>query len=233
MSANPIDSTQQPSPYEMIEGFKVNPKWNADLVPVTPAWVRDKVVLPRKLQYATFARELSYHYVPEIYETGRRYVSSQKWPFAKAHGHGPVLIGPPGTSKTWAAAAMLNEITLRYSEHYDISTAWISTFWTLPLILDARHFKNEDKFYYLRNKAHDAEIIVVDDLLAAGDVEGGRNFIWSLYEYRNQHQKPTITTVTSKAKDQDDVWRSIEKIFGKFFAVKLKETSAEHITFVL
>lgn len=216
--------------YEYVPGESVSPDWKGRSVPIPPRWVREKVVLPRKLAPATLARDVEDGYLDSVLPLARTYVSS--FPHYRAYGMGPVIVGRSGAGKTWTAAALLNEITLRYAGVYDLSTAWISTFYSIPQLLDARSTGESEKYFFLRNRFHQADLVVVDNLLAAAKVEGGKQAIWSLYDYRDQHQLPTITTIDVTYSDQAKVWDRIEKSFGRYLVHKLRSNSEGLVAWV-
>lgn len=114
----------------------------------------------------------------------------------------------------------MNEIVLRSVGRKDITGSWLSGFYVLRMILDAKAMGHKEQYQSMRNAVLGAETLVVDDLLSAARTVEGKIFLETVYAHRADHGLPTITTVTipdSKA----EVTKLVEKAFGKVFSQRL------------
>jgi len=209
------------TPYDLTNGRVIDPEWDDRMVPIPTQEVQERVRLPLSLRYATLAEQVAEQYNPHIYKVARDFVVN--YPKYRDKGEGILLAGLPKIGKTWAAAGVLNEVLLRYSNRWDLKTFWMSSFYTLQLILDHKTFRQEDKYFYLRNRAMKADLVVVDHLLGGTGSPEAQQFLWSLYEYRAQHNLPVITTVTIMASDRKDFWKTMKRKVGTFISYRLQD----------
>jgi DNA replication protein DnaC len=191
-----------------------------------PQDVRQRLRLPAKYAMATLAPEVRDTYNEELYQGVTRYLAA--FPAIHTAGVGPLLAGPPHSGTSWAAAALANEIVLRSQANRfaDIQVSWLSCFWVLRLIQDARDLSRTDTYVGLRDAMLKNDLVVVDDLLAAAEVPGGVPFIHTVFAYRYDHNLPTITTVTTSASSP---FPEIAKVYGRNFRDRLVETTDAYL----
>jgi DNA replication protein DnaC len=162
--------------YEFTQGVRVHQSWtDKPKVPVPPQHIRERLRFPARYAMATLAAEVADTYPPNLYNGARDYLVN--WPTFYQRGMGPIFAGRAGSGTSWTAAALANEIVLRSQGVKDITASWLSTSWMLKIILDYRDLKHSEGYNNLRNNMMKHELIVVDDLLAAGHVEGGGPFL--------------------------------------------------------
>lgn len=211
-----------PAKYEFVPGSFVHPAWtDRPSVPIPIQAIRERLHLPARYALATLAPEVKDTYPAGLYDTALEYL--RHWPRYSQRGMGPVFVGPTGCGTSWTAAATANEIVARSEGLRDVSCSWLSTFWMLRLMLDHRDGKNFETYQALRTNMLRHQLVVVDDLLGAQNVEGGVGFIHSIYAARYDAGLPTITTITTEATDP---WRQVHNVFGRTFTDRLRATSS-------
>jgi DNA replication protein DnaC len=204
--------------YEYVDGSEFRPEWRGRKIPVPPQEVRERIRLPKKYQLYTLHQDVKEEYPEVFYSAAVDYVKNFA-SYAK-QGVGPVFAGSVRSGTSRIAAATMNQLVTRFVGQSDVTATWLSGFWVLRMIMDARHFNRSDQYTTLRSQVLTSSIVVVDDLIAGSEIEGGRNFIETVYAYRDDHCLPTITTIPlpdAKA----DVGRVIEKAYGKKFRERL------------
>lgn len=211
-----------PEQYEFVPGSLVHPSWtDRSSVPIPPQSIRERLHLPARYALATLSPDVKDTYPKGLYDTALEYL--RHWPRYSQRGMGPVFIGPTGVGTSWTAAAVANEIVTRSDGRQDVSCSWLSTFWMLRLMLDHRDGKNFDTYQALRNNVMRHQLVVIDDLLGAQNLEAGVPFIHSVYAARYDAGLPTITTITT---DASDALRQVQNVFGRTFAQRLQATSS-------
>lgn len=205
--------------YEWLDTSQLDPDNPPRLVPVPPLWVREKVNLPKRFQFASLGKEVKECYPPEIYEASVKFV--RDWREALQMGAAPFLVGPQGKSKSYAAAAIASEITLRYSAGVDIQPQWFSQTWYLPILLQYKQ-TGDSTFFAVLSRYQSSNLLIIDNLLACTRYEGGISLVQSVLEYRWDHCLPTIVTASARVKGN---WSHFIKIFGRSFVHKLLKYS--------
>jgi DNA replication protein DnaC len=210
------------SVYEYTDGARLQPSWAGRQVPVPPQRVRSRLRLPLKYALATLAPVLAETYNTVFYQTARKYLTN--WPTYSAKGLGPLFVGPARSGTSYVAAALSNEIASRsqVKSLADIQMSWLSCFWILRMIQDARDLGRQEMYTSLRDSMLKNDLVVVDDLLAAKEVTGGVQFIHTVYAYRYDHNLPVITTITT---ENNGFWQEVEAIYGKSFVQRLRMTT--------
>lgn len=220
--------------YDTVNASLVSKRWAGRVeVPVPPEWVRSRLHLPRKYQYCCLHSDVSAEYGDAVFKTARGFVES--FGDELYYGGGVVLAGVSGVGKTWTAAAIANEVMSAYGRtesgtDIQLSVEWLPVSWKLQRLFDYRHFRRQDEYYEFKNRIHRADLLVVDDLLHASDFSQVKEFLFGLYDYRDQHSKPTVTTVNVMSKET--VWDDISAAFSVPFSRRLHD-SAEGRTLVL
>lgn len=208
--------------YETVNASLIVRNGTGDL-PVPPQELRERLRFPERYRYECLHPSRAEEYNLEYREAALTYLKQ----FASHHrfGYGPLFAGPARTGTSRIAAALANEIILRYGPpRADLSAAWLSGFWMLRMILDAKDLGQKEYYSTLRNQMFQISLVVVDDLLSAVEHPGGRALIQTVYAYRWDHQLPTITTVTTPEAGAD-VGKLIEKAYGKTFKERLALSS--------
>jgi DNA replication protein DnaC len=205
--------------YEYVNGESVRSEWAGRKIPVPPQVLREKLRLPKKYQNSCLHTDVASEYNEVYRERAVEYVKA----FSKegARGRGIVFAGPPRLGSSSAAAALMNEIMMRNLGKADMTASWLSCFYILRMIMDAKSLNRYDMYTSMRNAAFQDDVLVVDNLLAASNVDGGLNFMRTVYSYREDHCLPTITTVTTPEAGME-IGPLIEKVFGKEFTERLK-----------
>src|SRR3954467_15997804 len=208
--------------YEYTDGCKLRPEWKGTEVPVPPQEIRSRLRLPSKYALATLAPQLAKTFPAIHYQIARKYLTN--WPAYRGKGMGPLFVGPARSGTSWVAAALSNEIALRsqIKSLADIQMSWLSCFWILRIIIDARVMGRHVQYPSLRDCMLKKDLVVVDDLLAAKELEGGVSFTHPVYAYRYDHNLPIITTVTT---ENENFMKEIETIYGKSFVQRLRMTT--------
>jgi DNA replication protein DnaC len=215
-------STEDQNVYEYTDGSHLQGSWAGKQVPVPPQKVRSRLRLPSKYALATLAPVLADTYNPVFYQVARKYLAN--WPAYSSKGQGPIFVGPARSGSSYVAAALSNEIASRSQAKSlaDIQMSWLSCFWILRMIQDARDLGRQEMYTSLRDSMLKSDLVVVDDLLAAKEVQGGVGFIHTVYAYRYDHNLPIITTITT---ENNGYWQEVEAIYGKSFVQRLRMTS--------
>lgn len=213
--------------YELVDGREIlGPEAAGMKLPVPPQEIRERVRLPRKYHYDCLHKDRAEEYATSYRDLAIRYVKG--FPHYAHFGLGPVFAGPARTGTSKIAAAVSHEILMRYGSAADMTIGWLSGFWTLRMILDAKTLGSKESYVTLRNQMFNHALLVVDDLLSAVDTEGGRNFVETVYAFRADHGLPTVTTITTPEAGSD-IEALVQKAYGKGFASRLLE-QAKNLT---
>lgn len=182
-----------PIEYEVVAGEIISPAWKGKEVPVPPEWVRNYATVTERYKYACLAKELEDYYPTEVREKLVEYVKN--WPEIRQLGQDMVIAGNvPHVRRVWTAAAVMNEIIMRFGPRMNLTTSWLSVRSGLSWLLDAKDRRAEE-YVAFRNRALHAKLLLVDNpLLARRGTDGGW-FIQALYEHRFEHRLPTISTL--------------------------------------
>lgn len=197
-------------------------------MPVPP---EDAVVannLPDEYRYATLHKQMADRYDPVLYDVATRYV--ENWVTNSHFGRWALFTGDSGRGKTWAAAAVMNEIQRVYGSGRRVSAVWFPVAWKLRMLFDHQHFRNKESYRELYNRLHESELVVVDDLLHVAEYPSAKEFVYGLLDYRAQHRRATILTANALIAPGD--WSHLEKAFSTPFARRIRQ-KAEGYTVVL
>lgn len=204
-----------PIEYEYVDGSVIASEYAGHQMPIPPTWVREWAKVPSKVQYACLANELEDFY-RGYREPLVNYVKG--WVQHVQYGHGLLIAGPlPSRMRTWMAAAVVNEIVMRFGPRMGLACAWFSIPRGLPLVLDARARQSEE-YLGMRNRFLNAKLLLVEGLDAVSRLDDGKWFIEMLYDHRYNFQLPTITTATGEVE-----WRYWERKLGSALANAVKD----------
>lgn len=210
--------------YEYLDGGEIMPEAKGHKLPVPPQAVREKNRFPRKYQLDCLHKDRSNEHAATFHEVGLKYVKG--YADYSRFGRGPILIGPARADASKTAAAIANEILMRYGNRADMTAGWLSGFWMLRMILDAKQMNRSETYTTLRNQMFNHSVLVVDDLLSAVECDGGKSFMETVYAFRYDHRLPTITTL-STPEAGCDTGPLIDRAFGKKFRERLSLTTTD------
>jgi len=154
---------------------------------------RESAGLTPALQRQTFARfELGY-YEPEFLETARRSLAAAR-EFVREclegrARRGLLFTGPVGSGKTFLASAIANALVEREHDVF---------FVVVPELLEAIRSgigrPDSEGENEMERRARTGAVLVLDDLGAHNYTEWTRNTLYSLLNYRINHELPTVIT---------------------------------------
>jgi DNA replication protein DnaC len=208
--------------YELIHGSEALPDWSdREEVPAPPKWVREHLRLPRRYQYATLANAVADDFNPVILSVARDYVEGYCYGDVAYYGLGALLTGDSGQGKTWAAAAIVNEIVRTVGQR--VTVEWLPVAWRLQELFDYQRFGRQEEYFDLRKRLFNCDILVVDDLMHASQYAPVKEFLMGLYDYRHQQRKPVITTANAIVPyvDDDFDWSALEEAFNAPFVRRI------------
>lgn len=140
-----------------------------------------------------------------------------------------VLIGDSGTGKTHAASATLNEIVRSKAGEESVIARYLNLNTGLQDILDAKYFRNEEKYSSLLNKTLTADVLVLDDLLQLPGTPGAKDLVFRIYEHRYAANLPTITTLNLKTGyDQKVDTSKVVSIYDEPFSRRLLDSAKKY-----
>lgn len=130
-------STACPIQYEYIDGEKILSSLAGRSIPIPPEWVRQRVENPDFYKMACLSKEIEHLYPKSVRDVLVSYV----WDFPELCRRGTNLIiaGPtPYRKRRWAAAAVVNELTMRWSQRMPISIETLHVRQGFPAQMDLR-----------------------------------------------------------------------------------------------
>lgn len=207
-----------PQTYDRAPGTFLGPSFADREVPVPPAWVKEFVDVPQGCENACVARELESIYPPEARDTFVRYIKS--WWEVREHGHHLVIGGTGGTYKRrqWAAAAVANEIAMRFGQQADLSISWCRP-------EGARHALNARKDSYevynqmYKRFMNSTLLLMLDpDRVAKGSDEW--YLIEDIYMERGSKLLPTITSISDPLTEPN--FGGVKTVLGRYIAETLQ-----------
>lgn len=214
--------------YETMQGGLIRDKWEGREVSIPPKWVRDRNKLPKRYRYAVLAPATAAAYDPTLLEAAMRYAVG--WPQVRAGGLWAIFTGSSGRGKTHAAAAIANDAHRIHGTVGGLTVEWLPVTWRLQELFDHRHFHRGKEYGALRRRVMGCDLLIVDDLLYAGQSAPVKEFLFGLYDYRYQEKKPIITTMNADLTPED--WSAVDNVFNAAFRRRLQET-AKGFTIVL
>jgi DNA replication protein DnaC len=214
--------------HETMQGGLIREVWEGREVPIPPKWVRDRNQLPKRYRFAVLAPETAGEYDPTVLEVAMRYAVA--WPQVKAKGLWAIFTGDSGRGKTHAAAAIANEAQRLHGGTEGVSVEWLPVTCRLQELFDHRHFRRGEEYGALRRRLLGCDLLIVDDLLYAGQSAPVKEFLFGPYDDRYQKQKPIVTTMNADLTPED--WSAVDNVFNAAFRRRLQET-AKGFTIVL
>jgi DNA replication protein DnaC len=212
--------------YEFMDGGRFNAEWRGRQIPVPPQEIRERLRFPAKHQFTCLHKDREDELHPEFRQAALTYLKS--FEVAGSRGTGILLAGPRRVGASTAASSLANEIILRHVSRKDMTAVWLSCFYVLRMALDAKDFRHSEAYSKMRKDFMKSDILVVDDLAASVDIIGGKSFVESVYSYRDDHNLPTITTVTLPEAGTD-LGDFLSKTIGKTFTDRLRENCRGYV----
>lgn len=210
---------QYPREYEYVDGNAVKFGLGGRKVPIPPEWVRNRITLPPRGKNACLSKEIADLYPAPVRETLVKYVS--QWPQVKKSGTDLIVAGSiPSRRLRWAAAAVMNEVVMRYGAISAISTEWFGV-GRLNFLQDARD-KRADEYAPIRNRIFKAKLLMVENPLGIDRNSAAFWFVKALYQHRYDNQLPTITTLST---DVREGWDGVRRALGPDIADTLRENN--------
>ena len=214
-----------PRQYDYIDGGRIRREWAGHKTPIPPRWVRDRLRLPQSLQYACLSKDLDDVYPEETRAGLVKYVA--EWPENREYGT-DLLIGGRGhyLRQSWAAAAVLNEINMRYAQFSDVASMWFST-QAMGWVMENKQ-KGSESYASLKTKLYRAKLLVVQGIMRVPPSdEGVRWWLLELLEHRAKERLPTITTFHTNLKAGG--WDAVEAVLGPFLTEILQSNHNDNI----
>ena len=175
--------------------------------------------IPKRFRSATLHQSVT----GPMADMGREYVET-----FMAHDDGMILTGGTGIGKTHIACAVCNEIMRTWGMQTDIEVAFFNVNTDLPRLLDNRMFRRYDSYSATMRKILKADLLVVDDLLHAPDVEWAKEIFYQIYEARYSGELRTITTLNLNLEIGDDGypdWSPVSETFNEPFMRRLADST--------
>lgn len=196
----------RPLGYEEIGGKKV-----------MPPWVRMCEIVPRAFQNACFAPTPQWS--AELLGLCLQYWGN--WPEHRDKGEGITLLGASGSGKSYAAAALANEILHAWGREQHVNIEWVSVPWAISELLDMKHFHMKEEFLSKKWWWYKADLLILDDIF---QIPAGNSFnvtaeIIAIYHYRMENLLPTVITGNTDG----DPWRVFEGVFNAPFARRVRD----------
>jgi hypothetical protein len=200
--------SEYPITYEYVDGRSIALPWAGQMVPVPPKWVQDRTDVPQRMKLACLSAEIADIYPDAVRPRLVEYV--REWPSIRDAGTDLLITGiVPNRRRLWAGAAVMNEITMRYSNWSAVSTAWLAIR-GIHWMMDARS-KSTEAYQAFRNRVMNAKLLLVEDLFLLGPSSEHRWFLESLYQHRFDNKLSTITTLNT-AVEKD--WSKVRNLIG-------------------
>lgn len=208
--------------YEQIPGELVEVAYEGQIVPVPARWVRERVNLPERYKYASLHKDLAGGFkYPAVRQTAIDYV--RNFDQVRLRGSWATFAGLSGSGKTWGSAAIANEVIMNWGVGEHLTVEYLAVAWMLQDLYDYRTFGQKEEYNAMRRRIFDCDLLIVDDLLHAGDFPLYKEFLFGLYDYRHQKKKPIVTSLNGILKKGD--WSVVEQAFNGPFARRLASNS--------
>lgn len=212
--------------YEYVHGSLVHEEWaDREEVPVPPQWVREEMYkggMPEDFKYASLAKELHGEYHEDFLRISELVMTN--FEAFRYYGKHVLLIGEPGTRKSYSTAALVNELKLwkgsNGTAQLPLDIVWLNASYDVARVLDKRYFRDA-VYFQERAKYLDADLLVVDDLFFVANRPEAKEFMFSLYDYRHKKRLPMITTANALSLDH------ITETFSKEFTRRIEDRSAD------
>lgn len=204
--------------YQCVPGTEHSQVYGDAEIYIPPQWVIDRLALPQRYAHASLAKQMREYFNPDLYATCEAYV--MEWTGALKYGEGAVFAGTSGGGKTFAAAAVANEITRVYGQVRHIQIVWFPVASKLQELLRFERFGMKEEYFNFRKRLLNADLVIVDDLTHAANRGPTKDLLFELYDERYQRQAPIVTTGNFESIE------SLEKVFDSAFARRLSDTSA-------
>lgn len=213
-----------PREYARADGGVIGPAWAGRDVPVPPEWVKSRVSLPRGLEPASLAKEISELYPEDTREVLVRYVKS--WRDVQRYGTHLVIAGTDVTFKRrqWAASAVINEIVRNYGASEDITGLWLNAEFARHLIGDRE--SRYDSFMSTRSRLFKAKICYIENPLRTTPGTKEHYLIEDLYQFRADRNLPTITTMGANLTDGFSV---VRPLLGRYITEIIELNSTGYV----
>lgn len=212
--------------YDVMQGKDLvgSPFEEMESVNVPPHSIRQHFNAPSRFHLASLDRSVEHLFDQSVFDICRKYV--QEFQRHRKTGQSLALFGDTGVGKTWAAAAVLNEIVRIWADGGSVTTAWLSVPTDLPKLFQYEAFRKQPEYYALFNRYQQANILVIDDLLhmPAHDFSKTKSFLYALLDYRYMRQRPVI--ITANAKVTKDDWSDIEDVMDGSFVRRIQQMTA-------
>lgn len=213
---------EYPIEYDYVPGQRVALSWAGGDVPVPPKWVQDRADVPERMKLACLSSDLSEAYPTKVRDVLVDYV--RNWTDIRESGTDLLITGRvPNHRRLWAGSAVLNEITMRYSNRMGVSTGWLAIR-GLHWLMDAQA-KGGDSYTAMRNRVLNVKLLLIDDLFQLPPSSKHRWFLESLYQHRFDQKLPTITTLNTEIVGGD--WSTVRKLIGPSIT-EILSTNHEH-----
>ena len=208
--------------YEMIEdaGLVDRALQGFGPIAVPPEKVRERVArmgLPKKFMYASMGPEGQKVWDRSLLMVANDYVVDLH--AALCHGKWALMLGRSGAGKTYAMGAMMNEI-LRVFDDAAPDMFYMSATYMIPQLMDYRHFSMRDEYFGLKKRILDADILFVDDLLHAREAPQTRDFLFEVFDRRDQKRLATVVTGNAVVTAED--WSAVDQAFNEPFRRRLQ-----------
>lgn len=205
--------------YSYKLGTDIHPEFPATQFPVPPEWVQERAKVPTLAKDACLAIEAAPLFPAQVREILVSYVKDYGTRVTK-HGSHLVIAGrTTHRRRNWAAAAVMNEITMRYDGVLPVATEWVGVE-RMNWMLDQKQ-KKEEGYYNLRNHLSKVPLLFIEDPLRIENNRDLRTIVEMLYSLRADHKLPTITTLKTDVRED---WSVVEDNCGSYIADTLESS---------
>lgn len=217
---------EYPPTYEYRAGDDIHPDLAGMRVPVPPPWVRARVSVPDRCEFATLGKEVEDFYPRAVRDACVAFVKDWAGPVRKYGAH--LVVAGRGTylKRSWAAAAVIHEIVMRFGATSDISAGWVGSGAILHALAQ-KGAKGDDTYNAIRSRLMQTKLLLVEDPMRLAGNSDARWLLEGVYDHRDAKKMPTITTLATDLADRD--WGALKPYLGYHIPEVLETNAYDYI----
>ncbi len=206
-------SVENPRTYESKLGTDIYPEFPNRNIHIPPEWVRSRTGVPSLGEFACLSKDVESLFPVHVRKVLVDYVTRWESNVLK-YGTHLIIAGHVSHMKSnWAASAVINELTMRYSHRAPLNTEWFGG-GSMKALLDAKA-KKDDSYFAWRNRLYRTTLLLIEQpFKIVGDTWEMRSFLETIYEARERKRLPTITTLNTDLRSGD--WSVVKQFLGPY-----------------